>query len=135
MICTKNTLVWSWDVQGEPTPRERFKPPRWVKITALVVVISGVLAVLGGVGGLVGLFWYYGRDIEAIDEDALRDYRPPQTTRVLDRNGVLIDSVLYEADDSYVTLRSAYLQRRRAKVAGEDSTETLPDIFDDEQDQ
>ncbi|MEM7056971.1 MAG: VacJ family lipoprotein [Pseudomonadota bacterium] len=48
------------------------------------------------------------------------------------RNAALIDEVLYEADDSYVTLRSAYLQRRRAQVAGEDSTDTIPDIFDDE---
>lgn len=48
------------------------------------------------------------------------------------RNAALIDEVLYEADDSYVTLRSAYLQRRRAQVAGEDSTDTVPDIFDEE---
>lgn len=51
------------------------------------------------------------------------------------RNAALIDEVLYEADDSYVTLRSAYLQRRRSQIAGEDSTETVPDIFDDEVDQ
>ncbi|MEM9141286.1 MAG: VacJ family lipoprotein [Pseudomonadota bacterium] len=48
------------------------------------------------------------------------------------RNGDLIDSVLYEAEDSYVTLRAAYLQRRRALVAGDDAADNLPDIFDDE---
>lgn len=51
------------------------------------------------------------------------------------RNAEIINSVLYEADDPYVTLRSAYLQRRRAQIAGEDSTETIPDIFDDEETQ
>ena len=48
------------------------------------------------------------------------------------RNGDLIDEVLYESEDPYVTLRAAYLQRRRALVAGEDSVDNLPDIFDDE---
>ena len=47
------------------------------------------------------------------------------------RNADLIDEVLYESADSYVTLRSIYLQRRRALVAsGEDSLDTLPDIFE-----
>jgi len=49
------------------------------------------------------------------------------------RNAAIIDEVLYEAEDPYVTLRAGYLQRRRALVAGEEGVEeTLPDIFDDE---
>ena len=48
------------------------------------------------------------------------------------RNAAFVEAVLYEADDSYVTLRAGYLQRRRSQIAGEDSTETVPDIFDDE---
>lgn len=45
----------------------------------------------------------------------------------------IIDDLLYESEDSYVTLRSAFLQRRRAQIAGPDSTvDTLPDLFDDE---
>lgn len=59
-----------------------------------------------------------------------------QATELLDRrdrNKDLIDDVLYESVDSYVTLRSAYLQRRRAKVAGDEgAADNLPDIFDDE---
>lgn len=44
----------------------------------------------------------------------------------------LIDDLLYESDDSYVTLRSVYLQRRRAQIAGDQAViEDLPDIFDD----
>lgn len=49
-----------------------------------------------------------------------------------DRQGDLIDEVLYNSEDSYVTLRAAYLQRRRAQArGGSDATDSLPDIFDD----
>ena len=51
-----------------------------------------------------------------------------------DRRGDFIDQVLYESVDSYVTLRSAYLQRRRSQIAGGETTEeSLPDLFDDEE--
>lgn len=49
-----------------------------------------------------------------------------------DRSADVIDQVLYESADSYVTLRSAYLQRRRSQVSGGDTVDNLPDIFDDE---
>lgn len=49
------------------------------------------------------------------------------------RNFEAIDSVLYDSEDPYVTLRAAYLQRRRAAVAGDDDPgATLPDIFEGE---
>lgn len=55
---------------------------------------------------------------------------------LLDRrseNADLIDQLLYETEDPYVTLRAAYLQRRRAQIAGaEGAVDSLPDIFDDE---
>ncbi|MEM7498498.1 MAG: VacJ family lipoprotein [Pseudomonadota bacterium] len=44
-------------------------------------------------------------------------------------NADLIDEVLYESPDSYVTLRSIYLQRRQAQISGGGSA---PDIFDEE---
>jgi phospholipid-binding lipoprotein MlaA len=48
-----------------------------------------------------------------------------------DRNGDLIDEVLYESEDPYISLRSIYLQRRRSLVAGDEAgAEALPDIFD-----
>ena len=52
--------------------------------------------VLGGSGllGVVGLFWYYGRDLP--DVASLRDYQPPQTTRIVDRNGELLGEVFSE---------------------------------------
>jgi phospholipid-binding lipoprotein MlaA len=48
-----------------------------------------------------------------------------------DRNGDLIDELLYETADPYISLRSVYLQRRRAAVAGDEGgADALPDIFD-----
>ncbi len=48
-----------------------------------------------------------------------------------DANGDLIDELLYESEDAYVSLRSVYLQRRRSEVAGDKGgAEALPDIFD-----
>jgi len=48
-----------------------------------------------------------------------------------DRYGDLIDELLYQSVDPYISLRSVYLQRRRSKVAGEEGqAEALPDIFD-----
>lgn len=47
-------------------------------------------------------------------------------------NADLVDQLLYETDDTYVTLRSAYVQRRRAQLAGSEGLiENLPDIFED----
>ena len=49
-----------------------------------------------------------------------------------DRYADVVDDILYESADSYVSLRSVYLQRRRALVAGEEAgAEALPDIFDE----
>ena len=48
-----------------------------------------------------------------------------------DRNGDLIDELLYESADPYISVRSVYLQRRRSEVAGDKAgAEALPDIFD-----
>lgn len=48
-------------------------------------------------------------------------------------NAAAIDDLLYNTDDSYVTLRAAYLQRRRSQAATQAETiDALPDIFDDE---
>jgi len=49
------------------------------------------------------------------------------------RNFELVDDILYESEDSYVSLRTVYLQRRDALILGEDAAgEALPDIFEDE---
>ncbi len=48
-----------------------------------------------------------------------------------DRDGELIDELLYESEDPYISLRSIYLQQRRSEVAGDEgAADALPDIFD-----
>lgn len=63
----------------------------------------------------------------------------PVGVRLLDdidkraENFDLVDHLLYETEDSYVTLRSAYVQRRRAQLAGSEGLiDSLPDIFDED---
>lgn len=47
-------------------------------------------------------------------------------------NADLIDELLYESENSYISLRTVYLQRRDALIFGEDAPGALPDIFDEE---
>lgn len=48
------------------------------------------------------------------------------------RNADLIDDILYESADGYISLRSVYLQRRDALIRGAGAVDDLPDIFDDD---
>lgn len=79
-----------------PMPPRPRGPSRGVRIAAVVLVSLMVVGVLGSVAAVVGVFWYYGRDLEAIDEQQLRAYRPPQITRILARDGRLIGEVFTE---------------------------------------
>lgn len=46
------------------------------------------------------------------------------------RRSALIDDLLYRSEDSYVSLRTNYIQNRRRQVAGnETDVEALPDMF------
>jgi phospholipid-binding lipoprotein MlaA len=47
------------------------------------------------------------------------------------RNADLIDDLIYESDDSYISLRTVYLQRRDAMIYGGAAEGNLPDIFDE----
>ncbi|WP_340107502.1 VacJ family lipoprotein [Pikeienuella sp. HZG-20] len=44
-------------------------------------------------------------------------------------NAELVDQLLYESEDSYISIRSGYVQSRRRQVAGETNVDELPDIF------
>ncbi|MEM9045399.1 MAG: VacJ family lipoprotein [Pseudomonadota bacterium] len=71
-----------------------------------------------------------------VDGDIV-DYALPAATvlEVVDaraRNADLVDDILYESADSYVSLRSIYLQRRDALIRGQEESDDLPDIFDEE---
>lgn len=62
-------------------PRTAWRWARRIGIAALAI------ALLAGLG-LSGALWYYGRDLPSVE--ALRDYRPPQVTRVVDRDGAVL---------------------------------------------
>jgi phospholipid-binding lipoprotein MlaA len=52
------------------------------------------------------------------------------TVEVRNQNFDLLDEVLYDSEDSYVTLRSLYVQNRRRFIGGDTvDPDTLPDIF------
>ncbi|MBO6933847.1 MAG: PBP1A family penicillin-binding protein [Deltaproteobacteria bacterium] len=69
------------------------KPPRWKVWLKRLTITALTLALLGFIG-LAGIFWYYGRDLP--DVATLRDYAPPQTTRVLARDGEVLGEVFTE---------------------------------------
>ncbi len=62
----------------------------WLKRLALTALIL----LLAGVGSIAGVLWYFGRDLPSTD--VLSSYQPPQTTRVVDRNGELLGEVFTE---------------------------------------
>jgi len=59
------------------------------RVVRLAIVLAAVGAVAGA-AGLVGLFVYFGSDAKLPTVESLRDYRPKQVTRLLDRNGQVI---------------------------------------------
>ncbi len=67
--------------------------PPWKRRLAIAakVMLAGVAATVLGIGGAL---WYFGRDLPSVA--SLRSYRPPQTTRVVDRTGALIGEIFVE---------------------------------------
>jgi penicillin-binding protein 1A len=63
---------------------------RWTRRLLILGVLLGTIGLLG----VVTLFWYYGRDLPSVSK--LRDYEPPQTTRVLDRDGALVGEIYHQ---------------------------------------
>ena len=58
-----------------------------------VFKVALVVGALGAIG-IIALFVYYGRDLPTVDE--LRDYEPPETTRIVDRHGKVIGEFFSE---------------------------------------
>ncbi|MEM6290389.1 MAG: PBP1A family penicillin-binding protein [Myxococcota bacterium] len=92
----------------------------WVKRLVITGAVLAVLGVLGGVGGLAGIFWYYGRDLEALDEEGLKNYRPPQVTRIYAADGTLIGE-LFEQRRTLVRYEDIPTHVENAFLAAEDS--------------
>lgn len=58
-----------------------------------VVIALGVLGAIG-VFGAVSILWYFSRDLPSVT--SLRDYRPPQTTYIYDRNKEVLGEIFLE---------------------------------------
>lgn len=103
----------------------------------LVLPLFGPSTVRDFGGSIVDRAFWPTTYISVLDVGDVVAVLSPVTTVVgfvdaRNRNFTFIDDVLYENEDPYVTLRAAYLQRRRAQVAGEDDPGArLPDIFED----
>lgn len=65
----------------------------WVRRLIIAAFSLFVFGCVAGIAGVVGIFWYYGQDLEALDEEGLKNYRPPQVTRIYAREGELIGEV------------------------------------------
>ncbi|MBK9754926.1 MAG: PBP1A family penicillin-binding protein [Nannocystis sp.] len=65
---------------------------RWRKILGWTAGL-GLTGLALGAGGIAGVFWYYGRDIEHVDVSVIRDYRPPQVTRIVARDGTVLGEI------------------------------------------
>ena len=103
--------------------------------TYWVLPLFGPTTTRDSVGGLVDLVFQPTAYIGVFDSSFANVFSIPYNTAIIvdarDRNGDLIDEVLYESADSYISLRSIYLQRRRSEVAGDEGgADALPDIFD-----
>jgi phospholipid-binding lipoprotein MlaA len=103
--------------------------------TYWVLPIVGPTTTRDAFGGLVDIAFKPTTYLGVIDSDLTPEVSLALTVTEKidkrDRNGDLIDEVLYESVDPYVSLRSIYLQRRRSLVAGDEAgAEALPDIFD-----
>lgn len=61
---------------------------------------------------------------------ALSAVRPIDILEARTKRGALIDDLLYRSEDSYVSLRTNYIQNRRRRASGnETDVEDLPDLF------
>jgi len=87
----------------------------------LVAAFLLVVLPLLGVAGIAGMFWYYGRDLQEIDQAALLDHRPPQVTRIYARDGETLIGEIYTQRRSTIAYESIPSHVEDAFLAAEDS--------------
>ncbi|MEM6996284.1 MAG: transglycosylase domain-containing protein [Myxococcota bacterium] len=92
----------------------------WPKRIVVALVALAFLGVLAGVGGIVGVFWWFGRGVAELDEASLKNYRPPQVTRIYARDGTLIGEV-YEQRRTLIRYEEIPSHVENAFLAAEDA--------------
>lgn len=101
------------------TKAPRKRGPRWQRAAGLIGL--GVLGVaLTGALTLLGLFVYYGRDLPDT-RSLLTAWRPPQTTRVLARDGRTVLAELYVERRTVVPIQLVSPRLIDALLAAEDA--------------
>ncbi len=96
-------------------PRRR----RPVLSVILRLLTVGLALALAGVAVVVGIFVYYGRDLPSFE--ALADYRPPEVTRVVDRQGAPV-AEYYRERRTVVPRERIPTLLKQAVVAAEDGS-------------
>jgi penicillin-binding protein 1A len=81
----------SSESRGNARKRKK-KPGRWVLLARLLVV--ALFLGSAGVFAATATLSYYARDLPTVE--ALKNYRPPQTTRITDRRGRLLSELFQE---------------------------------------
>ncbi len=92
----------------------------WIRRLIIAFVSLCVFGVVAGVGGVAGIFWYYGRDLEALDEEGLKNYAPLQVTRIYARDGELIGEV-FEQRRTVIRYEQVPSHVENAFLAAEDA--------------
>jgi penicillin-binding protein 1A len=114
-------------VAAPPRRQRSAEPPpargRWLRALARVTLGLVGLAVFAGIaaaGAIAGVLWWYGRELERLDAQALRNYQPPQVTRVLARDGTIIGEI-YEQRRTVVRYEDVPSHVENAFLAAEDA--------------
>ena len=108
-----------------PRPRSRArrgkkrKSQHWLPRLALLGLIGVSMTGLVGTGATIGIVDYFAGDLPSID--AIQTASLSQTTRILDRNGKLIEA-LYHENRTVVPLSKISLNLQKATIDTEDRT-------------
>ena len=90
------------------------------KILIVLAVLFGI-GVLGSVGAVVGTFWWYGRGVAELDEDRLRNYKPPQVTRIYARDGETLIGEIFVERRTFIRYEEIPSHVENAFLAAEDA--------------
>jgi penicillin-binding protein 1A len=87
----------------------------------IVLVVLFVVGALASVGAVLGTFWWYGREVAELDEARLRNYRPPQVTRILARDGETVIGEIFTERRTFLRYEEIPSHVENAFLAAEDA--------------
>ena len=93
---------------------------RWVRRILIAMTAVVLVSGLAAVGTVVWVFWYYGRGVSELDEERLKDYRPPQVTRIYSRDHELIGEI-YSQRRTFIDFEHIPSHVENAFLAAEDA--------------